>query len=162
MNQRVLSVQSHVTYGYVGGKAAVFPLQCLGYDVDVRGRSSHHIRAFTLTGIQGHQHGQLFQSFRYCAVLGVVSSSDCLLCRLRQVWRNPNLCFRTAANPPDNGRKSTSRTVQTSNRSVGSLVDTCNLTRGRPQVTFLVQRLCPSCKRSQRNCGHTIRSSYTS
>ena len=37
MNQRVLSIQSHVTYGYVGGKAAVFPLQCLGYDVDVRG-----------------------------------------------------------------------------------------------------------------------------
>jgi pyridoxal/pyridoxine/pyridoxamine kinase len=33
--RRVLSVQSHVTFGYVGGKAAVFPLQCLGYDVDV-------------------------------------------------------------------------------------------------------------------------------
>ncbi|KIL69057.1 hypothetical protein M378DRAFT_184375 [Amanita muscaria Koide BX008] len=32
---RVLSVQSHVAYGYVGGKAAVFPLQLLGYDVDV-------------------------------------------------------------------------------------------------------------------------------
>ena len=35
-NERVLSIQSHVAYGYVGGKAAVFPLQCLGYDVDVR------------------------------------------------------------------------------------------------------------------------------
>lgn len=33
--ERVLSIQSHVTFGYVGGKAAVFPLQCLGYDVDV-------------------------------------------------------------------------------------------------------------------------------
>lgn len=33
--ERVLSIQSHVAYGYVGGKAAVFPLQCLGYDVDV-------------------------------------------------------------------------------------------------------------------------------
>ena len=33
---RVLSVQSHVAFGYVGGKSAVFPLQCLGYDVDVR------------------------------------------------------------------------------------------------------------------------------
>jgi pyridoxine kinase len=32
---RVLSIQSHVAYGYVGGKAAVFPLQLLGYDVDV-------------------------------------------------------------------------------------------------------------------------------
>ncbi|ETW79061.1 hypothetical protein HETIRDRAFT_435557 [Heterobasidion irregulare TC 32-1] len=32
---RVLSIQSHVSFGYVGGKAAVFPLQLLGYDVDV-------------------------------------------------------------------------------------------------------------------------------
>ncbi|EKM50702.1 uncharacterized protein PHACADRAFT_264129 [Phanerochaete carnosa HHB-10118-sp] len=32
---RILSIQSHVAFGYVGGKAAVFPLQCLGYDVDV-------------------------------------------------------------------------------------------------------------------------------
>ncbi|KAI0289574.1 Ribokinase-like protein [Russula brevipes] len=31
---RVLSIQSHVAYGYVGGKAAVFPLQLLGFDVD--------------------------------------------------------------------------------------------------------------------------------
>jgi len=30
-----LSIQSHVVHGYVGGKAAVFPLQLLGYDVDV-------------------------------------------------------------------------------------------------------------------------------
>ncbi|KAH8110799.1 Ribokinase-like protein [Phellopilus nigrolimitatus] len=35
MGERVLSIQSHVAYGYVGGKAAVFPLQCLGFDVDV-------------------------------------------------------------------------------------------------------------------------------
>ncbi|KAF7309513.1 Phos-pyr-kin domain-containing protein [Mycena indigotica] len=35
MATRVLSIQSHVVFGYVGGKAAVFPLQCLGYDVDV-------------------------------------------------------------------------------------------------------------------------------
>lgn len=34
--ERVLSIQSHVAYGYVGGKAATFPLQLLGYDVDVR------------------------------------------------------------------------------------------------------------------------------
>ncbi|EIN06237.1 Ribokinase-like protein [Punctularia strigosozonata HHB-11173 SS5] len=34
-SDRVLSIQSHVAFGYVGGKAAVFPLQCLGYDVDV-------------------------------------------------------------------------------------------------------------------------------
>lgn len=30
----VLSIQSHVCHGYVGGKAAVFPLQCQGWEVD--------------------------------------------------------------------------------------------------------------------------------
>ncbi|KAF8836939.1 bud site selection protein 16 [Paxillus ammoniavirescens] len=34
-SERILSIQSHVSFGYVGGKAAVFPLQCMGYDVDV-------------------------------------------------------------------------------------------------------------------------------
>jgi hypothetical protein len=33
--ERILSVQSHVAFGYVGGKAAIFPLQLLGFDVDV-------------------------------------------------------------------------------------------------------------------------------
>ncbi|EDO15915.1 hypothetical protein Kpol_480p2 [Vanderwaltozyma polyspora DSM 70294] len=31
---RVLATQSHVVHGYVGNKAATFPLQCLGWDVD--------------------------------------------------------------------------------------------------------------------------------
>ena len=31
---RVLSVQSHVVSGYVGNRAAVFPLQILGFDAD--------------------------------------------------------------------------------------------------------------------------------
>tara|TARA_R110000868_G_scaffold410505_4_gene698809 strand:+ start:41046 stop:41906 length:861 start_codon:yes stop_codon:yes gene_type:complete len=31
--QEILSIQSHVAYGYVGNRAAVFPLQRLGYDV---------------------------------------------------------------------------------------------------------------------------------
>lgn len=31
---RVLSIQSHVVSGHVGNKAAVFPLQLLGFDVD--------------------------------------------------------------------------------------------------------------------------------
>lgn len=35
MDQRVLSIQSHVVHGYVGNKAAVFPLQLLGFDVDI-------------------------------------------------------------------------------------------------------------------------------
>lgn len=32
---RILSIQSHVVSGYVGNRAAVFPLQLLGYDVDI-------------------------------------------------------------------------------------------------------------------------------
>ena len=31
---RILSVQSHTTHGYVGNKAATFPLQIMGYDVN--------------------------------------------------------------------------------------------------------------------------------
>ena len=31
---RILSVQSHTTHGYVGNKAATFPLQTMGYDVN--------------------------------------------------------------------------------------------------------------------------------
>ncbi|CAF0898403.1 unnamed protein product [Brachionus calyciflorus] len=33
-NGRVLSIQSHVVHGYVGNKAAVFPMQLLGFEVD--------------------------------------------------------------------------------------------------------------------------------
>ena len=35
MTKTILSIQSHVAYGYVGNRAAVFPLQSLGYDVHV-------------------------------------------------------------------------------------------------------------------------------
>lgn len=33
INKAILSIQSHVAYGYVGNKAATFPLQSMGYDV---------------------------------------------------------------------------------------------------------------------------------
>lgn len=33
MTKSILSIQSHVSYGYVGNRAATFPLQRLGYDV---------------------------------------------------------------------------------------------------------------------------------
>jgi len=35
MQKRILSIQSHVVHGYVGNKSAVFPLQLLGFDVDI-------------------------------------------------------------------------------------------------------------------------------
>lgn len=47
---RVLSVQSHVISGYVGNKAAVFPLQLLGYDVDV-------LNSCSLTNHTGYKGG---------------------------------------------------------------------------------------------------------
>ena len=34
-HMRILSIQSHVVSGYVGNRAATFPLQLLGHDVDV-------------------------------------------------------------------------------------------------------------------------------
>jgi len=50
---RILSIQSHVVSGYVGNKAAVFPLQLLGFDVDVV--NSVHFSNHTgyAKGIQG-------------------------------------------------------------------------------------------------------------
>lgn len=47
---RVLSVQSHVVSGYVGNKAAVFPLQLLGFDVDV-------LNSCSLSNHTGYRHG---------------------------------------------------------------------------------------------------------
>jgi pyridoxine kinase len=56
---RVLSIQSHVVHGYVGNKAAVFPLQLLGFDVDVVNsvHFSNHTgyAAFKGDVLQGHQ-----------------------------------------------------------------------------------------------------------
>ncbi|EDV25249.1 uncharacterized protein TRIADDRAFT_25994 [Trichoplax adhaerens] len=34
-DSKVLSIQSHVVHGYVGNRSATFPLQVLGFDVDV-------------------------------------------------------------------------------------------------------------------------------
>ena len=39
---RVLSIQSHTVYGYVGNKSAVFPLQILGFEA--RPRTRHQAR----------------------------------------------------------------------------------------------------------------------
>lgn len=31
---RILSIQSHIVHGFVGNKAAAFPLQTMGFDID--------------------------------------------------------------------------------------------------------------------------------
>lgn len=62
MSERVLSIQSHVVFGYVGGKAAVFPLQCLGYDVDVNPFSQgSRIFFFFWFDLIGGQYRQLLE-----------------------------------------------------------------------------------------------------
>ena len=59
MAARVLSIQSHVVSGYVGNKAATFPLQLLGLDVDALNTvhfSNHtgyaHVKGQRLDGAQ--------------------------------------------------------------------------------------------------------------
>ena len=53
--EKVLSIQSHVVQGYVGNRAAVFPMQSLGIDVNVMNtvQFSNH------TG-HGHWEGDVF------------------------------------------------------------------------------------------------------
>ena len=65
-SERVLSIQSHVVFGYVGGKAAVFPLQCLGYDVDVSVESiwDHSFLLMFISNLLGGEYRQPFKSFR--------------------------------------------------------------------------------------------------
>jgi pyridoxine kinase len=53
----ILSIQSHVAYGYVGNKAAVFPLQRLGFDVV----PIHTVQFSNHTGY-GHWRGEIFSA----------------------------------------------------------------------------------------------------
>jgi len=61
--EKLLSIQSHTVYGYVGNKAAVFPLQLLGFDVSYINsvQFSNHtgypygFKGEVLSGVQLHQ-----------------------------------------------------------------------------------------------------------
>jgi pyridoxine kinase len=55
--ERILSIQSHVVSGYVGNKAAVFPLQLLGFDVDV----VNSVHFSNHTGYPGGVEGDVLQ-----------------------------------------------------------------------------------------------------
>eukprot|EP01137_Pigoraptor_chileana_P015616 Opistho-2@71781 len=105
---RVLSIQSHVVSGYVGNKAAVFPLQLLGYDVDAINsvQFSNHTGYGAWTGqrldgtqlwdlVDGLQKNNLIQ---YSHLLtGYIGSPSFLEVVLRVVKllreANPNLLF---------------------------------------------------------------------
>lgn len=118
-DRRVLSIQSHVVSGYVGNKAATFPMQVLGYEVDC-------INSVQLSNHTQYQHfpGQVLNSeelktlfgglvdnniHKYSHVLaGYVGSPSFLLevvevvKKLRE--KNPDIVFVCDPVMGDNGR----------------------------------------------------------
>ena len=64
-SKRVLSIQSHVVSGYVGNKAAVFPLQLLGFDVDFV--NSVHFSCHT--GYEFFPHGEVMNGEQLRTIL---------------------------------------------------------------------------------------------
>jgi len=63
--KRVLSIQSHVVHGYVGNRAAVFPLQLLGFDVDFI--NSVHFACHT--GYKHFPHGEVMDGDQLRTIL---------------------------------------------------------------------------------------------
>ncbi|HAX92092.1 MAG TPA: pyridoxal kinase [Rhodospirillaceae bacterium] len=76
----ILSIQSHVAFGYVGNKAAVFPLQAMGYDV----WPVHTVQFSNHTGYGAWQ-GEVFSAEHITSVvkgledLGAVSACRAIL-----------------------------------------------------------------------------------
>ncbi|KAG0605631.1 hypothetical protein M758_9G075000 [Ceratodon purpureus] len=105
---RVLSIQSHTVHGYVGNKAAVFPLQILGFDVDPVNsvQFSNHTGYKTVKGqvLDGEQLWALIEGLEandllhYTHLLtGYIGSVSFLETVLRVVEKlrsvNPNLIY---------------------------------------------------------------------
>ena len=110
LNGRVLSIQSHVVHGYVGNRAAVFPLQMLGFEVDFVNsvQFSNHTgyekgwKGQTLSGeqlsdlFQGLQNNHLEESYSHL-LTGYIGSETFLeailgiLAVLKE--KNPNLIY---------------------------------------------------------------------
>lgn len=61
----ILSIQSHVAYGYVGNRAAVFPLQRMGYDVI----AVNTVQFSNHTGY-GEWRGEVFRAEHIADILG--------------------------------------------------------------------------------------------
>nr|XP_024387764.1 pyridoxal kinase-like isoform X2 [Physcomitrium patens] len=105
---RVLSIQSHTVHGYVGNKAAVLPLQLLGFDVDPVNsvQFSNHTGYATVKGdvLDGEQLWALIEGLQandllhYTHLLtGYIGSVSFLETILRVVEKlrtvNPNLIY---------------------------------------------------------------------
>jgi pyridoxine kinase len=69
LTQRVLSIQSHTVNGYVGNKAATFPLQCLGFNVDA-------INTITLSNHPSYQGGTKGKSLNPEDVTTIIDGLD--------------------------------------------------------------------------------------
>ncbi|GJQ11859.1 hypothetical protein GpartN1_g3650.t1 [Galdieria partita] len=74
VGSRVLSIQSHVVSGYVGNKAAVFPLELLGFEVD----SIHTVQYSNHTGYLGGFRGKRLSGEDFDQLI-VGLESNCLL-----------------------------------------------------------------------------------
>lgn len=78
--KRILSIQSHVAYGYVGNRAAVFPLQRMGYDVT----AVNTVQFSNHTGY-GHWAGDIFDAAHIrnlldgLDALGILAQLDAIL-----------------------------------------------------------------------------------
>lgn len=84
ISKRVLSIQSHVVHGYVGNRAATFPLQLNGWDVDALNSvhfSNHtgygEFKGTRTTGTELNDIYQGLKKFEYDAMLtGYVPSAE--------------------------------------------------------------------------------------
>ncbi|PIK35560.1 putative pyridoxal kinase-like [Apostichopus japonicus] len=118
-DRRVLSIQSHVVSGYVGNKAATFPMQVLGYEVDCINsvQLSNHTQYKHFSGqvLDAEQLKDLFAGLvnndihKYSHVLtGYVGSPSFLLEVVKVVEelraKNPNIIFVCDPVMGDNGR----------------------------------------------------------
>jgi pyridoxine kinase len=72
--QRVLSIQSHVVHGYVGNKAAVFPLQLLGLDVDF----INSVQFSSHTGYAHFPYGQVLDDTQLLTLLKGLETNQLL------------------------------------------------------------------------------------
>jgi len=112
LHGKVLSIQSHVVHGYVGNRAAVFPLQLLGFEVDFINsvQFSNHTKykhGWKGQTLGGDELASLFEGLKmndlegnYTHLLTGYIGSETFLQNIlniydRLVERNPNLIYGT-------------------------------------------------------------------
>jgi len=122
MDKRVLSIQSHVAYGYVGGRAATFPLQLLGWDVDVVNTVQYGLlvpilNALLTPFISFSNHSGMFTLHKSTLSRPLIS----LLERLLRIWWDADDWKSARGIIPRHGEKWYTTCIKTPHRSVRSL-----------------------------------------